>query len=419
MGGNFVSSRKTSITPFLTSYYAGRTSGSTGPATRASIDLDALADIVFHLSVSLTAHDLLTAPLALWWEILPSPWGARILICDAKVGRIAERWFSPVSRDDVPSMKSRLATRFIIAAGNRAGVSLPRPEFLEEDKVELLARWAEEKLRKSGKCLIRTAPNRAVRVCVAARDAGIDLSGAFFIGGGEPITDAKLHEVTAVGASIRPTYSSAEAGRIGIACSRPSTPNDTHLVLDAVALITHPRHVPHSDQSVDAFLVTTLHSSNPKILLNVETDDYGVVDSRTCGCLFEEIGYTKHVTEVFSFSKLTGEGVTLVGSDMTRILEEVLPLRFGGSSLDYQLVEEEDQRGRTKMSIIVHPRIELGSEQDVIDAVLEELKQGHRRMESAILERAGTLQVKRIEPLKSGGWKMMPLYKSKEKRRER
>jgi len=92
--------------------------------------------------------------------------------------------------------------------------------------------------------------------------------------------------------------------------------------------------VPGSDITVDAFHFTTLLPTARKLLLNVESDDYGVVETRSCGGPLESYGYTEHLRQIRSFRKLTGEGVTLVGSEMLRILEEVLPARFGGSPLD-------------------------------------------------------------------------------------
>ena len=56
-----------------------------------------------------------------------------------------------------------------------------------------------------------------------------------------------------------------------------------------------------------------------------------------------------------SFRKLTGEGMTLVGSEILRLLEEVLPARFGGSSTDYQLHEVEDERGLTRLEAAGEP----------------------------------------------------------------
>ena len=46
----------------------------------------------------------------------------------------------------------------------------------------------------------------------------------------------------------------------------------------------------------------------------------------------EGYGFTTHLREVRSYSKLTGEGVTLIGDEMIHLLEHVLPARFGGSA---------------------------------------------------------------------------------------
>lgn len=71
------------------------------------------------------------------------------------------------------------------------------------------------------------------------------------------------------------------------------------------------------------------------------------------GCPLEDLGLTDHLRQVRSFSKLTGEGVTLIGSDVVHILEEVLPARYGGSPLDYQMMEVEDEDGFTRLWLLV------------------------------------------------------------------
>ena len=108
---------------------------------------------------------------------------------------------------------------------------------------------------------------------------------------------------------------------------------------------------------VQAFLLTTLLPTAKRILLNVEIDDYGTVEPSTCGCPLEAYGFDRVLRHIRSFSKLTAEGVTLVGSEMEHILESVLPARFGGTSLDYQLMEEEDGGGLTRVVLIVSPRV--------------------------------------------------------------
>jgi len=147
-------------------------------------------------------------------------------------------------------------------------------------------------------------------------------------------------------------------------------------------------------------------------MLNVETDDYGVLETRACGCPLEAYGFTEHLRHIRSFRKLMGEGVTLVGSEMVHVLEAVLPARFGGSALDYQLLEEEDAQGFTRLSLVVSPKIALADETAVITAVLEALSQGSMAADSAraIWDQARTLRVKRMEPVWTARGKLMPLH---------
>jgi hypothetical protein len=150
-------------------------------------------------------------------------------------------------------------------------------------------------------------------------------------------------------------------------------------------------------------------------MLNVESDDYGIIETRTCGCPLEGYGYTEHIRQVRSFRKLTGEGVTLVGSEMVRILEEVLPSRFGGSPLDYQLVEEEDERGFTRLTLLVSPSIQFANDVEVIETILEALGRSSVASELArsIWSQAKALQIKRMEPIWTARGKLMPLHLEK------
>jgi hypothetical protein len=147
-------------------------------------------------------------------------------------------------------------------------------------------------------------------------------------------------------------------------------------------------------------------------MLNVETDDFGVIEGRSCGCPMERYGFTEHLRDIRSFQKLTGEGVTLIGSDMIRILEEVLPARFGGSPLDYQLLEEEDDRGFTRLRLLVSPKVKLADDRSVIEVVLHALGTSgpSSDLARAIWSQAQTLTIKRAEPVSTARGKLMPLY---------
>ena len=58
----------------------------------------------------------------------------------------------------------------------------------------------------------------------------------------------------------------------------------------------------------------------------------------------EALGYTTHIHTIRSWEKLTSEGMTFCGHDLIRLIEEVLPARFGGRPTDYQFVESGARR---------------------------------------------------------------------------
>ncbi len=135
------------------------------------------------------------------------------------------------------------------------------------------------------------------------------------------------------------------------------------------------------------------------------------MEQRACGCALERYGFPDHLRGIRSFRKLTGEGVTLIGSDVVRILEEVLPARFGGTSQDYQLQEVEDAGGFTRLNLLISPRVTLAEEAAVIDAMMEAL--GHTSpaadLAQATWRQAGTLRIVRQEPAWTTRGKLMPL----------
>ena len=91
------------------------------------------------------------------------------------------------------------------------------------------------------------------------------------------------------------------------------------------------------------------------ILINAESEDCGTIEPATCDCLFSRVGFTEQICDIGSFGKLTGQGMTLVGTDVVRILEERMPASLGGLPGDYQLVEHEGT-AQTQLTLRVSPR---------------------------------------------------------------
>jgi hypothetical protein len=347
------------------------------------------------------AHGVLHAPSALWQNPLPSVIGLHTVLRSILLENIPRRWFVPVAGGSGaapgPALRFRLATAFALRACRFLGHRLPLPEPMSLDEADTVARWAESTATSEGSCLLLTSPSMTLRLGLAAAEAGIRLDGVTIRGGGEPGTTAKIGPATRAGARFFPGYGLTELGSIGTGCAASDDPEDLHLHEDMVALIQYDHRLPRSDALVGAFCLTGLDAACPQVLLNVDVGDYGTIDRRACGCPLEQAGYRVHLHGVRSFRKLTGEGVTLLGSDMVRILEDVLPRRFGGTPQDYQLHEREDDRGFTRLVLVVDPDVDLTEEEEAIEVVLDALERGGAAQAYArsYWKQAGSFRVER------------------------
>ena len=388
-----------------------QTGGSTGTAIKVGVDLDDIAARSPLEMIGLAAHGLLDAPSVRWTGILPDG-SLRNILRSVRFRRMPARWFSPSGlRDSRYWVKYGLATYYMLTWLRLFGVRVPWPKTVEVDRAVVVARGVADLLRVYGRCSVTTTVSRGMRVCLAAQEEGIDLRGAVFFGTSEPATSAKARLIVASGAGLISSYGMVETNRIGIGCARTGHCDDLHLHSDAFALFTHPYPVPGFGVTVPAFNITSLLPTASKVMLNIQMDDYGILEERRCGCDLESYGYTTHIREIRSYSKLTGEGVTLIGNEIARVLEEVLPTRFGGSPLDYQLVEQEDEQAFTRLYLVISPRVEIADEGLVIAVVLEALRDSSPMADAArsIWQHTGTLQVKRMEPITTARGKQFPL----------
>ncbi len=406
--------------PWLKTQYYSESGGSTGAGTRVQHELDHIAVGSAHEMVTYHANGVLDMPRGIWRGVLPDGSGIDNILRGAHYGRYFQRWFSHTLPQDYNRslLKFRLASQFAVAMGRAYGVPLPWPERVHLNEADVVARWMRETLDHEGACMLSVAASRALRVCVAAREEGIDLTGAVFRVAGEPLSPAKARGIESTGARVFTTYGFSELGRVGMGCANPCEPNDLHLVRGECGMIQYDRLVPSSGRTVPAFYFTSILPTAPKILLNAESDDYGIVEKRSCGCPLEELGLTDHIRQIRSFSKLTGEGVTLVGSDVVHILEDVLPTRYGGSPLDYQMVESEGEDGFTRLELRVSRKIEIADENEVVGVVLEALQRRNPGADQAqsVWREAGALRIKRAEPIWTSRGKFKSLHVEKSPR---
>jgi hypothetical protein len=397
--------------PLLARHYEGRSSGSRGPGTRVIIDLDLLAHEAAYFHQYLGAFARQGRPLALWFPVPPGAAGMKWALRLAQLGAPPARWFSPApiawGRE---SWKFALFTHFTLLAARAVRNPLPVPRHVAAGQVGEVLRWLAEVKRAGTPAVLATSPSAGVRICQGACEGGLDIGGTLFIFGGEPFTRAKAEVIQRAGCQGVNHYSMVEVGNVGLACGEPAQWDDVHLVSDKIAVIQRQRSLGGQDQFVEALVYTTILPSCPKLMLNVESGDFGDLSERPCGCFLGQLGFTRHLSGIRSYEKLTSEGVTFLGTGLLRLVDEVLPQRFGGSSVDYQLVESEEG-GRSRISVIVSPQRGQIDEAAVLATVFEVL--GEAPGGAAMLDhwrQARTLRVLRQEPHATSSAKVLPLH---------
>jgi hypothetical protein len=393
--------------------FAAQSSGSRSQPVRTVVPLDARAVRTWSTAVYFSAHDFFSCSHAVYDSILPGTGPSR-LMGHAELGIRTDRWFArkvPV-HGWLSGKYHYLTTYLIVVMGKLFGPGFPRPEFIDVEDVEPIVRWASEQRRAGKRCCIRGTASDAVRIARAAWEKGVSLEGTKFSVNSEPFTESKHEVIERVGASATSRYSFSGAGTVGGGCARPRYTDEVHVNTHTLAVISHPRPLADDGGSVRPLLFTSLHPSMPLFFLNVENGDYATIDRRDCGCAMEKVGLTLHLHHIRSYEKFTGEGMNYFYGDLYEFLERTLPVEFGGGPGDYQLVEEEDENGQTRLTLRVHPQVGAIDEQKALHRLRDELARGSwaNEFRTRVWEGAGTLRVRREAPVASVRGKILPLH---------
>ncbi len=397
--------------PLARTGWRATTGGSRSLGRQVLLNLEHMERNALYHMLFLIAHEALERPEALW-RPLASRTAVNNALRTARRRKPIEKWFSQTRVFQQPIRVGDTALMgYALLACRLWAVPLPLPEYVPFGRADRIVRWLEEMVRAGRPPTFSTTVGSATRIAIAARERGCDITGTLFRSGGEALTPARAETITATGATVFADYSFSEIGRVGVSCHDPAAVGDVHVLLDKLAMIQRPREVPTTGETVGALFFTSLLPSAPKLMINVESDDYATVEDRECTCPIGALGYSRHLHGIRSYEKLTSEGVTLRGSDVLTLLERTLPDRFGGSPTDYQLVEDVAETVPT-LSVVVSPRVGAIDEQEVVSTILSALERGSPRAAGVakVWANAGSLRVVRREPYGTTAAKVLPIH---------
>jgi hypothetical protein len=387
--------------PLLQPHFSIRSSGSRGASTGLGLSLDFVRDVAVNYGLVIGARGGRRWHHAIWGV----PGGAAInqVLRFAAFGAPPARWFVQVDpeRAGLPA-RYAWSARALVWCGRLAGVALPAPTYTSADDPAPIVEWLASVLDQGQVPHLFAFPSAAVRLCQAARQAGVDLRGAQLTIGGEPVTEARVEEIRRSGAMPVAHYGTIETSTIAYGCLAPETPDELHLFHDLTAAV---QVADLPDIRAGALLMTSLRAAAPLILLNASLGDQAVMGPKPCGCPLDALGWTIHLHAVGSDQKLTTCGMALLDADLLRVLEERLPARLGGGPLDYQLVEEETPDGRPRLRLLIHPRVGPLDPQVAAAVFFDAMSRedGAARIASLAWQDADVLRVERRAPESRGG----------------
>jgi len=390
--------------PLSIPHFWALTSGSRGAATRIQLDLACIRDRAVNMCLTLDARGGAHWQNAIWSTrgIAPALWYSGF-------GEPIARWFLLADpRAFELQSQFQWSIRVITWTSRLAGVPIPFPEYVPINAPFSILRWIEKTLRSGEVPHLWASPSSVVRLCQAAKEAGMDFAGVRFTITGEPVTDARLAAIRRLHGDAVPDYGSADSGgSMTHGCLSPDASDDVHLFSDLNALI----QAEGPPFPKGALLVSSLRPTAPFILLNVCMGDHAIMTERRCGCPLESLGWRTHLHTIRSYEKLTAGGMTFEDTEVIPLLEEVLPRSFGGGPMDYQLVEEEAEDGQPRLCLLVHPSVGSVDPVAVSKVFLDAIGSGSesKRHMAAQWQQAGFLRVERKVPHSTASGKILHL----------
>ncbi len=394
--------------------FVAQSSGTRNRPIRSSIALDWLRIRSLGIGLFLKSHNVCSHAHAVYEPILPVSTGINNILYNARLRIPTERWFAArvPANNPMEAWYNSSVTSLVVRTAKLLGHNFPNPEIGDQGHIEEILRWIEDKRTEGKDCCIKTTASNAAKIANQASKTGVSLERTKFISGGEPFTEAKQEVIKRAGASAITRYNYGGGVTVGLGCANPIHTDEVHVNQYMLAVISQPKALILQDRVVRPLLCTTLYSSAPRLLLNVDNGDYADLLNRDCGCRLQRAGLTLHLHHIRSYEKFTSEGMNYFYGDLFDFIEGTLPSEFGGGPGDYQLIEEEDSGGQSRLTLVIHPSVGDLDERRVLVRLRNAFSKGSRdnRFMTGIWESAGTFRIKRAIPHSSNRGKVLPLH---------
>ncbi|MCC6177994.1 MAG: hypothetical protein IT305_22055 [Chloroflexi bacterium] len=390
--------------PLCPSEYVEFTGGSRGQPSRVRRSFASAMEGASSYALTLAAHRIAN-PRNVLWLGGPLTW----LLILFKLGQSVDAWLYPI--EPLPWFVP-LGARYLALHAAASGHRMPMPEYCDLREPEAIVHRLVDATTAGTPLVMNSTAGSAVRVAAMAEHLGISLPGVTFHCRNEPLTVHRRRQIEAVGARVLTSYATVEIPYISYGCPAADAADDSHFCHDRYAVVERQRPAHVGGPTVSALLLTSLSRFAPKILVNVEPGDSARIEQRDCGCLLGSLGLRTHLSEIRSFEKFSSEGTSFARTNLVAILEGALPTRFGGMSLDYQLVEEEAPDGAARLVLRIDPSVGPLDDAAVKSMLLDEMARGgfvdayHARL----IRRADAIVVQRLSPLATRAGKVLPFH---------
>jgi hypothetical protein len=390
-------------------------SGTSNAPVRTFVPLEWLGVQAIANAIFYAANNLLSLSQAIYEPVITGRIVNQLVL--ARLGLATERWFAVrvSAHGRVEEAYHRLNAHLVASLGRWYGPGIANPEYVVRDDLEPVARWITQNRQRGKECAIKSVVSHATALSRRATESGFSFEGIAFVVSGEPLTEVKRQIIERTGARIALRYGIGGGMAAALGCPRAGTTDDLHVPQFLWTCISHPWPLNDIQRRVHPVLLTTMHPLAPRMLFNVQNGDCATLTTKECGCALQEAGFTQHVQTVRSFEKLTGEGMNYFGVDLAALIEGILPSEFGGGLGDYQVVEEDDDTGRTRITLIVHPSVGPIDNARLLARLHEGLSADSRnsRFMATMWRDAGSFRVRREPPYSSARGKIPPLRVSR------